>query len=414
MTPVSAKGVAEIHRRRPWLVLVASVGFVCSCSNLRDSEGKTALYRAAEEGNLQQVRELVEAGAALDSRNAYPEGTSFLVKLLPGTRHLAGLSPLHIASEKRHIDVVKYLILNGAEVNVRDYQARTPLSLVAASHGDMEIVTLLVEGGADVDPVDSRGYTPLIHAARLGNTGLVRYLLSKGALADRWTRDGRTALLFAADDGRAEIASLLLAKGADPNETLGNVQPPLQVAVLKGDDEVVRELLEAGADPNLHAPGTTDLLVAAAYEGFFKTVALLLEHGANVDAASGGYTAAHHAAAKNYADIISVLILFGADLEKTDEEANRTPLQIAVEGNHVETVRELLDGGADPNADVSTYTPPLIRAARNGNLEIVELLVNHGADVNIRDGEWTPLHFAEYGNHQAVVQLLREHGATKE
>jgi ankyrin repeat protein len=384
-----------------------------SCSDLRDSEGKTPLYRAAETGNLQEVRQLVEAGANLDSRNAYPEGTPFFLKWLPGTRHLAGLSPLHAAAQNQHVDIVTYLVLNGADVNVRDDHARTALSLVAASHGDMEIVRLLVDGGADVDPVDGRGFTPLIYSAERGHTELARYLLSKGALANRHTRDGRTALHFAAENGNAEIVSALLAKGAQPSQTFDKVQPVLQSAVLNGHDKVIETLLEAGADPNLHAPGTTPLLGIAAYEGQLETVKLLLKYGADVNSTSGGRSAIHYAVEKNYHQILSALVLCGADIELTDAETNQTPLQIAVEGNHIETVETLLEAGADADAEASPMSPPLIRAARLGYLEIAKLLILHGADVNIRDGEWTPLRFAEYGNHKEVAEFLREQGGTQ-
>jgi ankyrin repeat protein len=384
-----------------------------SCSDIRDSEGKTPLYRAAETGNLQEVQKLVEAGAGLDSRNTYPEDTPFFLKWLPGTRHLAGLSPLHAAAENQHVDIVTYLIVNGADVNVRDDHARTTLLRVAASHGDMEIVKLLVDGGADVDPVDSRGFTPLIHSAEQGNAALARYLLSKGALAERHTRNGQTALHFAAENGNAEIASALLANGAQVNQTFEKVQPVLQLAVLNGHGDVIEALLEAGADPNLHAPGTTPLLGTAAYEGERRTVELLLEYGADVNRISGGRSAVHYAAEKGYHEILSALILCGADIELTDAETNRTPLQIAVEDNHVETVTALLEAGADPDSEAYPLSPPLIRAARLGYIEIVKLLVLHGADVNIRDGEWTPLRFAEYGNHEEVAEFLREQGGVQ-
>jgi ankyrin repeat protein len=237
--------------------------------------------------------------------------------------------------------------------------------------------------------------------------------LSKGALADRHTRDGQTALHFTAENGNAEIASALLANGAQVSQTFDKVQPVLQSAVLNGHQEVIEALLEAGADPNLHAPGTTPLLGAAAYAGERRTVELLLEYGADVNSISGGRSAVHYAAEKGYHEILSALVLCGADIELTDAETNRTPLQIAVEDKHVETVTALLEAGADPDSEASTLSPPLIRAARLGYIEIVKLLVLHGADVNIQDGEWTPLRFAEYGNHEDVAEFLREHGGTQ-
>jgi ankyrin repeat protein len=98
-------------------------------------------------------------------------------------------------------------------------------------------------------------------------------------------------------------------------------------------------------------------------------------------------------------------------VNQQDSESNQTALQKAVEENHVEVVRVLLENGADPDATVPPLSPPLARAAREGYLEIVQLLITFEADVNIRDGNWTPLRYSEFGNHEAVTKLLREHGA---
>jgi ankyrin repeat protein len=386
-----------------------SLGFL-ACANLRNSEGKTPLYRAAEQGDLQEVRKLVEQGADINSSNLYLDDGSALTRWIPSDRFAAGFRPLHVAVEKGHIEVAKYLLVNDADVNARTQQGQTPLFMGAAS-AEAELVELLVENGAEIDPVDQQGVTPLSTAARNGHVPAVRLLLSKGALVDRPDHDGRTALHYASEKGSNDVVKLLLEGGADPNQPMKDGQTALQAAILAGHEDIAAMLLEKGADPNLHAPGTTPLLIAAAYNGHQRIVSLLLEEGANVDVTSEGWTAMHHAAVNNHADIIPFLVRCGADVNRQNAESNQTPLQLAVEENAIDVVRALLENGADPDRTVTPLSPPLARAAREGYLEIVKLLITFEADVNIQDGNWTPLRYAEFGNHDAVVELLREHGA---
>lgn len=385
----------------------------CSGVGVRDSDGKTPLYLAAERGDLSEVRRLVENGANLDSWNVYPERTSILLKWLPGRRFTAGDRPLHVASEKGHTDVVKYLLVNGADVNAPNREKQTALWKAAASQSDLATAELLAESGAEMDSVDSRGVSPLLVASQKGHVEMVRFLLSKGALVERRTHEGRTALHHAAENGHAAVVEVLLENGAQPNLPMSDGRTALQAAVLAGHQAIVAMLLEKGADPDAHAEGTSPLLVIAAFNGELETVRLLAEHGAKVDKTSEGWTALHHAVANKHVEMIPILVECGADTERAEPENGQTPLQKAIENKQVDMVRALLENGADPDTTVAPRSPPIAQAARLGQLEIVKLLVLHGADINVRDGTWTPLRFAEMGGHQDVAEYLIELGGEK-
>jgi len=80
----------------------------------------------------------------------------------------------------------------------------------------------------------------------------------------------------------------------------------------------------------------------------------------------------------------------------------------------VEKVKELLEKGANPNAEAKGWgvLPPLHRAARGGNTEITKLLIEKGADINAKDKDGrTPLYYAAESGHIHVVELLIEKGA---
>ena len=100
----------------------------------------------------------------------------------------------------------------------------TSISLVtalayAASLGDLEMVKLFMEKGADVNAKNSDGGTVLMFAARGGNLEVVKLLLEKGLDVNAKDKGGRTVLMFAAstDGGQVEVVKLLLEKGLDVN-----------------------------------------------------------------------------------------------------------------------------------------------------------------------------------------------------
>ena len=96
----------------------------------------------------------------------------------------------------------------------------TPV-LVSASHsGSIEMTTLLLEKGADVNKLDKAGISPLAEAAECGHTALAKLLIEAGAdLEVAGTQDGMTALLLASQAGYDEFVQLLIAGKAEIGKT---------------------------------------------------------------------------------------------------------------------------------------------------------------------------------------------------
>ena len=104
--------------------------------------------------------------------------------------------------------VLDSLINNGADVHATDDYERTPLHL-ALEYGHPEIVKVLIEKGADVNATDYYGKTPLPWAVRKGNLEMAKFLIEKGADVNAKNYHGNTPLYWASFNGYLEITQLL-------------------------------------------------------------------------------------------------------------------------------------------------------------------------------------------------------------
>ena len=137
---------------------------------------------------------------------------------------------------------------------------------------------------------------------------------------------------------------------------------------------------------------------------------LISEHPEHVNAKGGKEVILMHAAARyGHADILSLLLEHGADVDERD--ATQTPLHRALFFGKLEAVRFLLDRGADINARHDLDWTPLHSAVRGKvkDIQIVRLLLEHGADVNARDGSGRTLF--QCTGQQEILDLLSEYGA---
>ena len=161
-------------------------------------------------------------------------------------------TPLHSASFGGHLQVVRYLLQHGVNVNVRDSENDTPL-LLASFKGHLDVVQCLLKHGADMNLLDFEHAAPLTWAAHFGHVNVVRLLLEHKAEVNTQDNNGWTPLhdvmqgdRFNAE--RAQIVRLLLKHGANPNARSHDLQTPLHL-VSKREDllDVLRLLLEHGA-----------------------------------------------------------------------------------------------------------------------------------------------------------------------
>jgi ankyrin repeat protein len=218
-------------------------------------------------------------------------------------------SALAAAARASNIRTVKYLIEQGADVNLPLQTGWYGSALAAAAWalggGSSETVKYLVEQGADVNLPLQTGEcgSALAGAARAGNTETVKYLVEQGADVNLPLQTGRygSALAGAARAGNTETVKYLVEQGADVNLPLqtGQCGSALAAAAWTGNTETVKYLVEQGADVNL--PLQTghygSALTAAAYWGWKQCVESLIDAGAKIDLRleNGPYSTALHA-----------------------------------------------------------------------------------------------------------------------
>ena len=128
-----------------------------------------------------------------------------------------GRNPLHAAAESGNFEVVRKLIeYNPPYINAGDETGWTPLFWAAGGRyfTNCSVVRFLLEHGADINAQSHGGWTPLQRASRYGRLEVVRLLLEHGADVEVKNNGGKTALQEAADMGRDEVVKLLREHGA--------------------------------------------------------------------------------------------------------------------------------------------------------------------------------------------------------
>ena len=165
-----------------------------------------------------------------------------------------GATPVHLATQENHHEVVRLLADKGANLDLTDEDGATPLIVaiqLVGNHGMLEIVRLLADKGANLDLALESGCTPVCVAAKGGHLDTVGVLADKGANLDLAMEDGSTPVHVAVLQGQHKVLGILADKGAnlDLANEYGNT--PMHFAASDGSHEGVRVLLDKGANPNL-------------------------------------------------------------------------------------------------------------------------------------------------------------------
>ena len=427
-------------------------------ANARQSDGATALHWAAYWDDVETAGRLIRAGARVNVPNdlgatplwvAANNGSASLIQLLlssgadPNLALREGETPLMTAARSGSADGVKALLEHGAHPNAAELvRGQTALMWAAAQHHP-EAVQVLLQHGADVRARSSMrvrsvklkgadqtsrvtgvvdeeqgGYTPLLFAARTGDAESTKLLLAAGADVNGEAPNGTSALVIAAHSGHPPVVVALLDKGADPNRA-GSGYAPLHAAVLRGDLDSVRALLAHGANPNIRlARGTparaksldwalsiawldaTPVWLAAKF-GEVPIMRALLESGADLRLT-------------NQAGTTPVMASIAGVIDRWGEEAadlnyiNRMPGQVQEEKTILDSLKVMVEKGADVNAANKIGDTALHGAASRRLENVVRFLVEHGARVDVKNqaGE-TPLALALSGRLVEYTDILK-------
>jgi ankyrin repeat protein len=270
-----------------------------------------------------------------------------------------------------HADVDR-LLKAGTSPNLVDADG-TPALMAATLFGDADLVKVLLERGADPNVAGAGGTTALMWA--VPNQEKVRLLLARGANVNARSESERTAFLIAASYPRTvDVLRLLLERGADLRAQDRAGATALALAVRSADVDVVRFLVERGLDVNALSAG-------ARRAGFARNDLPTTEYvmskapGPNQDLLGT-------AATWQPASVVARWIDLGADVNASlAAQYARTPLMNAVtsEAEGADTLKLLLDKGANPNAETTEGERPLDWAIYKGDRAKIQVLEQYGA-----------------------------------
>ena len=177
--------------------------------------GMAPLMIATYMGQTRMVELLLANGATLDIFAAAALGQVDALRALldmdPTMVSLYspdGWTALHLAAHFGQTEAARVLIERGASASLRSRNAldNEPLHAACAGQSPHELVTLLLDSGADVNARQHGGFTPLHEAAQNGNAALTELLLVRGANATATTDDGKTAAQLAQEAGHSDLA----------------------------------------------------------------------------------------------------------------------------------------------------------------------------------------------------------------
>ena len=409
-------------------LLIAAGASVSAVNEL----GATPLWLAALNGSAPMVERLLDAGAS------------------PNAALKMGEQPLMTAARGGVVEVVELLLEHGADVNARELERGQTALMWAVAQRQTAVARTLIAQGADLhvrskvwyqlentagntNPIGNfrmahGGSTPLLFAARNGDSATTQVLIDGGADVNDTAPSGTSALVVAAHSGHVALATYLLCQGADPTAA-GAGYTALHAAVLRGEPDLVDALLAHGADPNaVITHGTPGRRFSADYSLRYQTI------GANAFWLAAQYgeldilrTLAAHPLVTPENGRSALQAAMGMPPIYLETRRNRSGIPFTDPADEervsLEAARSILALGADVNeADMQGDTA-LHDAVRKGFETVVELLVAHGADLNAtNERSVTPLTLAltvqtlpgsngTRSSRPGVAKLLRSLGA---
>lgn len=347
-------------------------------------------------------------------------------------------TPLMYASRHGLIQIVKLLLDHGANPNHMGNERQTALNF-AAAYGKSDVAQLLIAAGADPYHQDKDGNNFIKLAAderqpyALNKMAHVLSTMSSlteeqvtrcrnvwfpqsNVLSSETDLFGNTQLMAAAACGNFEAVSRLIDQGMSPNNINILGWTPLTWSLIQGTNpdvfnqkRIVAKLISAGADPNIP---TNDGVVPVANTNNSDIIRMLIQEGkanlsykSSIDGSTPLVLLLSHT--KIGTDSVKIMIDAGADVNVELKDGTR-PLFYACIRGHLEPFSLLINAGADPHiVHPQTGVNLMLLAASRGYFDLVRVLVQHRVDFNYRspNGIHTIFHAIHFG-HEPTVSLM--------
>ena len=361
---VTAVSLACVNRNAPMVKTLLARGANPSAAT---SMGETLLMTCAGTGSEDAVAALFDHGAS----NVNAKETSY------------GQTALRMAAAQANPQMVRLLLMHGADIRARSTGYSLPVSLGSRD----------VERGRGAVMMPQRGSTPLLLAARHGRIENARLLLEAGADVNEAAPTGESALVVASFSDQGAFARLLLERGANLNDAAAGYTA-LHAAVVRGDVELVKALAARGADLNVRlTKGSPDRRQAYWFA---------------LSGAWAGATPFWMAAKFAEVEIMRALVSAGADPNIPANDSSTPLMALAGMGYRPSSVGlNRRDQGIGPDA-----SRLLQAASEKPTYEGTKLLIELGVNLNATNSQGdTAAHAAAQNEWASVVKLLGEHGA---
>lgn len=295
-------------------------------------------------------------------------------------------------SQEESTEAIRLLLEHGADIRQAEKDPRNLPLNIAVSKNNTEAARMLIEAGADLNAADHMGNTPLEIAAAYDYSIITELLVKAGADTAVQNSRGMCPFIVAVHNSSPKSAQILAAATPDIKEMVstfektreGNFLPLVAIAARNMCPKTMKIILEYGLDPE-NRQERLDISLLEISKTYVRS--------------------------RGVEETMKMLIDAGADVNAAFPNRD-TPLQSAVSNNREGAVRLLIDAGADVNFTGTSSQPPLQIAVERWCLEITGMLLERGADPNaIGPGGYPPLCTAIKTKATKAVPLLLKSGA---
>ncbi|KAJ8683925.1 hypothetical protein QAD02_019717 [Eretmocerus hayati] len=350
-----------------------------------------------------------------------------------------GFTALHFAVYNSCIQVVDFLLNQGANINVKTKEGWTALTL-AITYNNERIVELLLNGGADTNFHHTDGLTPLQYAFKMPrrNYNILHLLLSHDSKTVNHTdHDGLSHFHIACALGKLDAIRDYLKSGASINDKVSSENKnfagfsPLHFAVAFAKKNVVRLLLQHGAKVNDKGGQNVTPLHLSCAQNYIRLHEIIKEQNLQ-----GAPYSSYSDDCESQVQIVDLLLKFYGDPDSQDVDG-ATPLYYSLEPASIrelfsvysrdltlqmlsktlysaqrKIMELLLAKGADVNIKVHGFSLLHKASLTINDYSLIKCILKSNSNVNAQDDYGrTPLHLASLcKNHPAVSELL-QHGA---